>query len=167
MPGNLVHDLTVVAIEWRPCGPMDSLQRSPTSPAEFRAWWITCTTTWTESLNRSWCGPRDFGAAQRRAAAATEFRARGLLDAAARTANLSRRRPGGTRSALRPAQTLRRDPLLGCGAGRDGLKGGVAAATAKFRARREASATFRASDDAGRSQSYPGNAAEAAALRGR
>jgi len=105
-------------------------------------------------------------AAERRAAAATEFRHRGLVEAAPRTTNLSRRRPG-TRSALRPAQTLRRDPLLGCGAGRDGLKGGVAAATAKFRARREASATFRASDDAGRGQSYPGNTAEAAALRGR
>src|SRR5712692_5892680 len=166
MPGNLVHDLTVVAIEWRPCGPMDSLQRSPASPAEFRARWITRTTTWTESLDRSWCGPRDFGAAQRRAAAATEFRARGLLDAAARTANLSHRRPG-TGSALRPGQTLRRDPLLGRGAGSDGLKGSVAATTAKFRARREASATFRASDDAGRGQSYPGNTAEAAALRGR
>src|SRR5713226_596465 len=163
MPGNLVHDLTVVAIEWRPCGPMDSLQRPPTAPAEFRARWITRPTTWTESLNRSWCGPRDCGAAEGRAASPAEVRHRGLVEAAPRTTNLSRRRPG-TRSALRPAQTLRRDPLLGCGAGSDGLKGSVAATAAKFRARREASATFRASDDAGRSQSYPGNAAEAAAL---
>src|SRR5258708_39711196 len=101
MPGSLVHDLTVVAIEWRPCGPMDSLQRAPAAPAEFRSGRITGSATGTYNFNRARRTPRDLSAAQRGAAAAAEFCGRGLVEAAARTASLIRRGPG-ARSTLRP-----------------------------------------------------------------